>query len=447
MPRKLSISFLGTGGYHPTTYLFEKEPEIKYDTPLVQIAMQSYLQDQHGFGPEDQHLLLLTDEARKQNYDNAKPPHGKEKATHGGLKAEIAAGGYLAPTVPERVLSDHSREGIFKTFKIITEKVLEGDQIYIDITHGFRSLPMLAVVLANFLKVTKKAEVKKIYYGAWEDRSSHGDYAPVYDLSYLIDIQDWSSAAYSYVTYGFIEPLEQLSNRETDPLLRQLKGQHDQAKAIKSLVKNSKELALQLRTNRGNELYRGEVAAKITGGVSALRQEDGEFSEPLTQLLVVISRKPAQFMQNGSLNWLVAARLAFNDNLIQQTVSLLREGIVSYVCQNNNLNQGIENERRLAETALNMKALSVPEDDWKVNPTDKPKVSNIMNSASAIKVAEVFNPLTPLRNDLMHAGYLTEDGKQARQASRIIKDVESLLKEVEKEFNGIQPTTIDKSEF
>jgi CRISPR-associated Csx2 family protein len=436
MPRKLSISFLGTGGYHPTTYLFEKEPEIKYDTPLVQIAMQSYLQDQHGFGPEDQHLLLLTDEAWKQNYDNAKLPFGKEQATHRGLKAEIAAGGYLAHTVPERVPSDHSREGIFKTFKIITEKVLEGDQIYIDITHGFRSLPMLAVVLANFLKVTKKAEVRKIYYGAWEDRSSHGDYAPVYDLSYLIDIQDWSSAAYSYVTYGFIEPLEQLSNRETDPLLRQFKGQHDQAKAIKSLVKNSKELALQLRTNRGNELYKGIVASNITECVSELRKEDGEFSEPLTQLLEVISRKPAQFTQNGSLNWLVAARLAFNDNLIQQTVSLLREGIVSYVCLENNLDQGKKTDRTLVENILNAIGNNVSEDKWDVPTCYLEQYKEILNSPSVQAIYREFTSLSPFRNDLMHAGYYTAEGKDnARSADAIIKKVRDILTQVDSKLS------------
>jgi CRISPR-associated Csx2 family protein len=344
MPRKLSISFLGTGGYYPTTYLYENEPnEVEYETPLVQIATQSYLQDHHGFGPADLHLLLLTDEAREQNYEDAKPPFGKEIATHRGLKAEIAAGKFLTPTVEERVPSDHSREGIFKTFKVITDKVLEGDQIYIDITHGFRSLPMLAVVLANFLKVTKGAVVEKIYYGAFEDRNNYGGRAPVYDLSYLIDIQNWSTAAYSYIEYGFIEPLEKLSTKETRPLLKESRGQHNQAKSIKALVTTSKELALQLRSNRGYELFEGETAAAIQNHFQEVQEMSDEFSVPLSKLLKLVANKSQKLQLKGKLNWLIAARLASDDNLIQQTCSLLREGIVSYVCLENGLNQGKKN--------------------------------------------------------------------------------------------------------
>jgi CRISPR-associated Csx2 family protein len=433
MSRKLSISFLGTGGYYPTTYLYEKGPnEVKYETPLVQIAMQSYLQGHHGFESADLHLLLLTDEAREQNYENANPPFGKETTTHKGLKAEIAAGEFLAKTVVQRVPSDHSREGIFKTFKVITEKVLEGDQIYIDITHGFRSLPMLAVVLANFLKVTKGAVVEKIYYGAFEDRTNYDGRAPVYDLSYLIDIQNWSTAAYSYTEYGFIEPLENLSTKETRPLLKESRGQHNQAKSIKALVTASKELALQLRTNRGNELFLGETATAIQNHFKEVQEMSDEFSAPLSELMEVVANKSQKLQNKGKCNWLIAARLASDDNLIQQTCSLLREGIVSYVCLENGLDQGKKTDRALVENILNAIGNNVSEDKWDVPTCYIEQYKEILNSSSVQAIYREFSSLSPFRNDLMHAGYYTAEGKDnARSAGAIIKKVRDILTQVE----------------
>ena len=54
MPRKLSLSFLGTGGYLPTRYFFPGEhADDTYETPLVQLAVYRHLARVEGFGPAD----------------------------------------------------------------------------------------------------------------------------------------------------------------------------------------------------------------------------------------------------------------------------------------------------------------------------------------------------------------------------------------------------------
>lgn len=430
--RKISISFLGVSGYRNTDYIFEEQDGKQvYSTPLVQLAVQRYLQAEYGFGEEDRHILLLTDKAKEENYLSAKIPHNHDKAHHRGLKTELEEAQLLTNTEPKAIDFDHSQSGLFSIFDTISDQVGEEDEVYIDITHGFRSLPMLVVVLSNFLRVTKKATIRKIFYGAFEDRFKFDGKTPIYDLSYLVDMENWSSAAYSYVNYGFIEPLVKLSRSETKPLLKESKGQHEAAQQVRKIVEASKDLALQLRTNRGNDLFLGSTSTAMQEIAADIDDYTSGFSSPLAQLLKVISKKPQRLKANGKLNWLIAARLAFDDNLIQQTVSLLREGMVSYICRNNGLDPGIEQQRKYVESGLNIIAQSIPRAKWNTNEAGKKQIDKILTSPSLSTLQNDFSKLTPLRNDLMHAGYLTETSKKAKDAKRIIIDIKKILESVE----------------
>lgn len=66
------------------------------------------------------------------------------------------------------------------------------DQVILDVTHGFRHLPMLALVAARFLKTIKKIDVQHIYYGALE--MTEQDKTPVLKLDSLLSMLDWIDA-------------------------------------------------------------------------------------------------------------------------------------------------------------------------------------------------------------------------------------------------------------
>ncbi len=57
------------------------------------------------------------------------------------------------------------------------------EDVVIDVTHGFRHLPMLSLVAARFLKTVKKIDVRQIYYGAFE--MSGDNKTPVLELESL----------------------------------------------------------------------------------------------------------------------------------------------------------------------------------------------------------------------------------------------------------------------
>lgn len=66
------------------------------------------------------------------------------------------------------------------------------DQVILDVTHGFRHLPMLALVAARFLKTIKQIDVQHIYYGALE--MTEQDKTPVLKLDSLLSMLDWVDA-------------------------------------------------------------------------------------------------------------------------------------------------------------------------------------------------------------------------------------------------------------
>src|SRR5690606_16601888 len=82
---------------------------------------------------------------------------------------ELKANGKLKAGIKtEDIPEGFSSEEIWSIFQKIVDNVHTGDIIYLDITHAFRSIPMLGMVLLNYLKALHRIEVKAIYYGAFE---------------------------------------------------------------------------------------------------------------------------------------------------------------------------------------------------------------------------------------------------------------------------------------
>lgn len=65
----------------------------------------------------------------------------------------------------------------------------KNESVIMDVTHGFRHLPMLALVAARFLKTIQQVQVEQIYYGAL-DMTQDGQ-TPVLQLDSLLSLLDW----------------------------------------------------------------------------------------------------------------------------------------------------------------------------------------------------------------------------------------------------------------
>ncbi len=94
--------------------------------------------------------------------------------------------------------------------RILADEVKSGDRVHLDVSHGFRHLPMLALLAALYIRQLKDADIRGIWYGSFDPDTGK---APVYELSGLLRIADWLQALASFDKDG--------DYRSFVPLLRQ----------------------------------------------------------------------------------------------------------------------------------------------------------------------------------------------------------------------------------
>ncbi|MDY0223496.1 MAG: TM1812 family CRISPR-associated protein [Desulfobacterium sp.] len=116
----------------------------------------------------------------------------------------------------------------------------------IDITYGFRSLPVLLMTLIGYSRLLKNISVSGIYYGAFEVLGNYTSaseipeekrIAPIFDLTSFEQIIEWTQATQSFVKNGAAKDLELLANRQINPVLTDSQGADPAAKTMGVIVK------------------------------------------------------------------------------------------------------------------------------------------------------------------------------------------------------------------
>ncbi len=84
--------------------------------------------------------------------------------------------------------------------------------VVIDVTHGFRHLPMLGLIAAHYLERVKQVTVNGLYYGALE--MTEAGKTPVLNLRGLLQTMDWIQAFAAYDASGNYAPFADLLPQE-----------------------------------------------------------------------------------------------------------------------------------------------------------------------------------------------------------------------------------------
>ena len=93
-------------------------------------------------------------------------------------------------------------ESNFSIFADAMESLKDGDEVFLDITHSFRSLPLFATTALSFIRdiSDKKIYFSGIYYGIFEAKEA--GVTPIVDLSYISELQNWIKGAYTLNHFG-----------------------------------------------------------------------------------------------------------------------------------------------------------------------------------------------------------------------------------------------------
>ncbi|HHV71623.1 MAG TPA: TIGR02221 family CRISPR-associated protein [Clostridia bacterium] len=237
---KILISSLGTGKlkddntskreYSRTVYRFEDVGK-EYKTPFIAAALSEHLQvdklylvgtsksmwetvygyfsDESGQPVDETYWFELVEKVeffkngnKKMDEDYLEPVN---KAIDGYLRyLRSSASGGSHCYIIDYGLNEAELWNNFDVIMRIGENLKKDDEIYLDITHAFRSIPFfvyLMLDLIGILKFKNDFKLSGLYYGMLDVIEEMG-HAPVVDLSSLYHITLWTRGAYNFINYG-----------------------------------------------------------------------------------------------------------------------------------------------------------------------------------------------------------------------------------------------------
>ncbi|MBK6949003.1 MAG: TM1812 family CRISPR-associated protein [Haliscomenobacter sp.] len=152
MPRTF-ISFLGANDYLPTRY-YRRADRSDLTTPLYYVQEAILASIDGPWTSEDSIWIFTTAEAREKNYHNRVEKRGE--ILHRGDRLEAALirlkmTGRIAQYDAVDIPNGYTQPEIWAVFETVLNKLRPNDEVIMDITYGFRSLPMLALVLLIML--------------------------------------------------------------------------------------------------------------------------------------------------------------------------------------------------------------------------------------------------------------------------------------------------------
>lgn len=258
-----------------------------------------------------------------------------------------------------------------------------GDELYIDITHSFRSLPLFLMNTLIYLKNVsrKQISITHISYGML-DVSRELGYTPIVELNSLLQTHDWISGAYSFMEFGNAYRIAHLLEDGYKELSDKLRSFSD-VKSLNYLDALEKQV-IELRSLRKRSMP--TIARMVVPMV---------IDEFLSHFEGFSSHAQFQY------------RLAvwhFEKHNYASSYIVLVEAIISYVCEQNGWNEYAQSDRDEAKNAL-------------------------FTDSRFYKLKKIYNQVNNVRKQIAHSV------KGNKEYSEMIRNLENNIKLVSPFYN------------
>jgi len=309
MARKVFISVLGSTNYGTCKYEFKEKGFISQDVRFIQEATLQMLNAKE-WGNNSAGYICVTS-GDKGSYELNWKDNGHKDRTSGcfihceGLETRLTRLKLPFEIKPILIKDGNDKDEIWEVFDTIFKLLKDDDEIYFDITHGFRYLPMLILVLSNYAKFLKNIKVKSITYGNYEARKD--GIAPIVEITSFSVLQDWTSATQTF--------------RET--------GQtHNIVKILDNYDLNClKEFSDEIFEVRAREIIKGESAINAKIELQNIKMDETPFTKLKERLLIIFEN----FKKDNIDNVFYAVKYCDEFGLTQQGFTLFIEYIISKV--------------------------------------------------------------------------------------------------------------------
>lgn len=410
-----AITFLGAANAYEITYVLDDGRE--HTAPFFGVALARFV-------PDLTMRVFVTKKAEEMHWQ----------------RFLSLVEDYAADVQPVSIPDGGNDDELWQIFQSVVDAVEPGEPVIFDITHGFRSLPFLSFLSAAYLRITKQIRLEAVYYGNFEarDTSVTPNRAPVIDLTHFVDLLDWMVAADRFVRFGDARDLAALLKTQHQRIRPDPRTASKAVMAawsrspIQRTASNLTHVSRALRVVRPAEAM--AASERVRRQLPDALQSSQALAQPFTLLgqHVLDSFAPIAFDAAEQARDPVQA-LAVERNLIGwylernqtfQAVALAREWLVSWLMvQVGMTDRLMEKEaREIVERAIGRQVQRLR--DKPVHEGDALDLSSFPNIGA---VAQLFNQLGELRNDLMHAG----KRKGALSAEAVEDKVQTLWRKVQ----------------
>ena len=433
------LTVLGTGPYSECEYYIGKDGEDCYcsATHLVQEAILEIYKNTRQDVTFDRVVCLLTGKAREKNWDTSTP---KDGVATDGLKTRLERLCPDARVEEKSIPLGKDEETIHQVFEGMFESIEQDDKLYIDVTHGFRSMPMLFFPVISYARALKNITVKAIFYGAFEARNEENNKAPILDLVPYDEIMRWSFASETFVNYGVSKPIAQLlKERQT--------AQRGGLRNETSIASHINQLSSRIQTVRG----RGDDKNGIGAAGLKLNKNINEWIKNseyplLTPLLENIRKAAEPFNSDDNVETgLATIKWCIDKNMVQQGFTALEETIISYVCAEygyrNNCNKFFRGAVGGAIEAKQKKLRGSDAEDARFEPRgvteEEAAVCMKIYEEMDKELCNLTNLVKENRNDMNHFGMR----KQTKSDKVLTKDLNDCYERLLSYIRGNRPET------
>lgn len=407
MARKVFISVLGTGLYSKCQYIREDVQFESDETFFIQSATLQYL-NAKDWASKDIGLFLLTDLARKNNWDKSitkrQDYSKKQEVDYEGLESVLERMQLQFPIKESLIPDGNNEKEIWEIFSSTFNKLCDGDELYFDVTHAFRFLPMLILVLCDYAKFLKNVTIKSITYGNYEARNKDNNKAPIIDLLSLSQLQDWTFAAGQYLENGSVNRLVSLCEQEFKPILKETQGADMAAQNLKAFITRLSTVTEERKTCRGMDIIK---STSFKGLKECADNLEETFVDAFNPIFEKIKSSLVSFDENENVrNGFSAAVWCYDNGLFQQSATILQEFVVSFFCLRHDIAIDDEANREIINKAFIIRYSNIPEDGWEIKAEKKDKLKEVLSDdlfANKTLISS-FNNLTEVRNDFNHSG-------------------------------------------
>ena len=431
MARKY-LTFLGTNRYIECSYVFPEHAPVRCH--FVQEALTGILCEE--WTTDDRIIVFTTTEAESRNWNSS--------ADWSGLDERLQALNLACPHHHIAIPSGDSEDDLWGIFDIVFQELHDGDEIIFDITHAFRSLPMLALIILNYARFIKQCTLAGIYYGAFEslgpsykvkEMPVEERKAPIFDLTPFAGLLDWTVGIDRFLNTGDASVISMLTSHNITPILKETQGKDTHAKQLRQMAKAIDAFAQNTVTCRGKEL--SESALNVRQNIAEAILSSNSLVKPLTPLLKRMENRFQGYVVEEDLkNAFEVAKWCREHQLIQQGLTILQESLITYFCHNIGLDEDNIDHRHAISGAVSLIAQKSSESDSgsagkeKAQITRENVVENLKPLLPSRTFVKSFERLRKARNDMNHAGF-TQGYKKAHAFQ---KTFDQLLEELESEL-------------